>query len=334
MPDLEKGSDAYYEAVAKKFNDVVEKTQPNYTTMQRATILRDPNSLVKTFTMFMTQRLQNFNILYDSTASYQKARADFANNRNGVTKADVEEARNTMIRSVCSQIAQAAVYVGFKLLADGILHNMKKYRDDETGDLTAESISAQLLDNYIDALSGSVLFGSELYGIVKAALGKEKWYGLSVSGVDSVNDLVEDIVALANTTDAEKRKAKLLNVAKSLAQTMGIPLNNGIKIGQAVAQHIEDGVNGQFFSFEAGYERTSKQKKMAAFVAAGGNVKQYNTIVSEADTDGNGNLKQDEIGPYLRNALEKGEITKEQADVIWNAQNWAKSFDDWLSKQQ
>ena len=263
-PTLQKGSDAYYEAVAEKFNAVVEKTQPNYTPMQRAAILREPSNLVKTFTMFMTQRLQNYNILYDAAGSYQKARADFANGRNGVTQADVSEARQNVARAVTSQLAQAAVYVGFKVLADVLLHNMKKYRDDDTGDFTAESVSKAILDAYLEAWMGIGIFGSELYSIIKAATGVSKWYGLSVSGVDSVNDLIENVVKLAQndwTTDSGKENGRktLLKVGTSLAQALGIPLQNGIKLGEAVFNHIMDAVNGEMFSFEAGYERTKKQ---------------------------------------------------------------------------
>ena len=335
MPELEKGTDAYYEAVAKKFNDVVEKTQPNYTTMQRATILREPNALVKTFTMFMTQRLQNFNIVYDSTAAYQKARADFANGKNGVTRADVTEAKQTMVRSICSQFAQAATYVGFKLFADALLHGMKKYRDDETGELTTESISLRLIDNYVDAVTGSFLGGSELYSIFKSMVGWEKWYGLSVNGVDSINDMVEDVVALANTTDPEKRKTKLLNVAKSMSQLLGMPLNNAIKIVQAVEYHIEDIVNGDPWQ-TAGFDATKKQQRMATLKEAGISSRQYDSILAAADTDGSGTYKQDEIGPYLTEALRRGELTSEQAEVVWSAAlpTSKKSYADWLAKQK
>ena len=263
-PALEKGSDAYYEAVAEKFNAVVEKTQPNYTTMQRAAILREPSSLVKTFTMFMTQRLQNFNILYDATASYQKARADLAAGRNGVTKEDVREASQNVTRAVTSQLAQAAVYVSFKVIADMLLHNMKKYRDKDTGDFTAESVSLAILDAYLDAWMGIGIFGSELYSIIKAVTGVSKWYGLSVSGVDSVNDLIESVVDLREVdwiSDEGRSKAygKLIKAGQNIAQVFGIPLANGIKLGQMVYYHIEDAINGEFGSFEAGYERTKAQ---------------------------------------------------------------------------
>ena len=334
-PELEKGTDTYYEAVAKKFNDVVEKTQPNYTIMQRATILREPNALVKTFTMFMTQRLQNFNIVYDSTAAYQKARADFANGKNGVTRADVTEAKQTMVRSICSQFAQAATYVGFKLFADALLHSMKKYRDDETGELTAGSISLRLADQFVDAVSGSFLMGSEMYSVFKSLVGWDKWYGLSVSGVDSINDMVEDVVALANTTDPGKRKTKLLNVAKSLSQLLGLPLNNAIKIVQGIEYHIEDIANGDPWQ-TAGFEPTKKQQRMATLKEAGVSARQYEHILADADTDSSGSYRQDEIGPYLTDAIRRGELTREQAEAVWSAAlpTSKKSYAEWLEKQK
>ena len=266
MPKLEMGSDAYYEAVAEKFNDVIEKTQPNYTTRQRAAILRNPNSLVKTFTMFMTQRLQNFNILYDAAGRYQKARADFANKRNGITEQDVKEARDNVTRAVTSQIAAQAMFVGIKFFADMLLHSMKKYHDEDTGEITPESIGVALLDAFCEALLGSVLFGSELYGIAKALTGSSKWYGLSISGVDTVNDLIESTVNLTSGTydleDEKSRKtlySRVMKLATNGAQALGYPLNNALKLGQAVYYHIIDAANGEFLSYEAGFERTKVQ---------------------------------------------------------------------------
>lgn len=71
-----KGSEAYWEAVNKTYQRVIEETQPNYTTMQRAGIQRNPDQMTKTLTMFTTQRFQNYGILADAVMDYnaQKAR--------------------------------------------------------------------------------------------------------------------------------------------------------------------------------------------------------------------------------------------------------------------
>lgn len=336
-PDLKKGTDAYYQEVAKKFNDVVEKTQPNYTTMQRADVLRSPSDLVKTLTMFMTQRLQNFNIIYDSTAGYQKARADFVSGRNGVTATDVKEAKTQMVQAVTSQLAQAAVFTAFKMFADALLHNMNGYRDDETGDLTPESVAMQLLRNYIDALVGAAIFGSEIYSLIKVFTAGDSWYGLSVNGVDSVNDLVDDTVNLMKTdvdTSTEKGRAKLgnniLKAAQSWAQLLGAPLRNAIKMVSSVRYHIEDIKNGEFLSFEAGYERTKKQiafKENIQPVGISG--KQYEKILKRMNMDKSGSVSQAEAYTYLSEEYAKGKLSKEQVEGIWNAQGWSKAYDEY-----
>ena len=332
-PGLQKGTDAYYEAVAEKFNAIVEKTQPNYTPMQRAAILREPDGLIRTFTMFMTQRLQNFNILYDSACSYQKARADFANNRNGVTKADVAEAKNEMVRAGTSQLAQAAVFTAFKLFADALLHSLNGYRDDDTGELTAESISLQLLDNYMDALAGTFLLGTDLYGIIKAATGFGKWYGLSLSGVDSLDDMLNSLISLVSTdydmtteSGREKFRKKLWKASKDFsAAFFGTPTGNAEKMYNAVRYYTEDIMNGEFGSFNAGYSVTAKQQKVQDAMAGGVTKQQYLDAMREANTDGNGSVTQDELNTYLDAEIKAGRLTEGQADAIWNSQGWKKT---------
>ena len=59
----QEGSEDYWQAVNRMYQKVIEQTQPNYTVMQRAGIQRNPDEFVKTFTMFTTQRFQNYGIL-------------------------------------------------------------------------------------------------------------------------------------------------------------------------------------------------------------------------------------------------------------------------------
>ena len=68
------GSPAYWEAVNRTYQKVIEQTQPNYTVMQRAGIQRNPDGMAKALTMFTTQRFQNYGILADAVGDY-KARS-------------------------------------------------------------------------------------------------------------------------------------------------------------------------------------------------------------------------------------------------------------------
>ena len=88
----EKGSEAYWEAVNKMYQRVIEETQPNYTTMQRAGIQRSDNEFVKTLTMFTTQRFQNYGILADAVGDYKAQKARYAADQSAENKAEVQRA--------------------------------------------------------------------------------------------------------------------------------------------------------------------------------------------------------------------------------------------------
>ena len=249
-PELKRGTAEYNAKVADVYNNVIERTQPNYTTLQRPDILRNPNAIIKSLSMFMTQRLQNFNIVYDAVGTYNRYLNDYKKGLNEVTAEDVKGARTTLVRSVTSQLVAAGTIVGMKLLADVLLHSMNGYRDDDD-ELTAESVSLKLLDNFADTLFGSVLFGSDLYSLVKSKISGSRYYGISLSGVDSFVDAVTSIVNLRSTLDSVNK------AATSVCQLFGIPLNNAEKIGKAIYYWVSDISGGE--AFESGVNRTNKQ---------------------------------------------------------------------------
>ena len=69
------------------YQRVIEETQPNYTTMQRAGIQRSDNEFVKTLTMFTTQRFQNYGILADAVGDYKAQKARYAADQSAENKA-------------------------------------------------------------------------------------------------------------------------------------------------------------------------------------------------------------------------------------------------------
>ena len=224
------------------------------------------------------------------------------------------------------------MFTAFKFFADALLHSLNGYRDDDTGELTKESVSLKLLDNYMDAFIGTFLLGSELYGIIKGATGFSKWYGLSLSGVDSLNDMIDSLVALSSTdydlkTEAGRDKfyKKLWKAAKDFSTALGVPSTNIEKVYNAIRYHAEDIVNGEFGSYNAGYTVTSKQQKVRNAVAGGVTKRQYLDAMDEANTDGGSSVTQDELYPYLAAEVEAGSLTEEQADAIWDAQGWKKT---------
>jgi hypothetical protein len=267
--DLKKGSDEYMMKVAEVYNRVLEKTQPDYTTMQRPDILRNPNAIVKQLTMFMTQRLQNMNILYDAAATYSHYVRDLDKGRNGVTAADVKQAKTRLIWAVSSQVAASATIVIFKALADALMHSMDAYRDDDD-ELTAESVSKTMLTNFAETISGNILWGSEAFSWLKSALTGERYYGVSLNGVDTFTDMLSDgnkLIQKLVKGDLKDAGAPAWKLTKAVAQFFGASLGNAEKFVKMIANNIEDAKNGDWGTFEAGVDRTRTQNTHLLFDA-------------------------------------------------------------------
>lgn len=315
-PSLKKGTDEYYRKVAEVFNDVVEKTQPNYTTMQRPDILRNPNALVRQLTMFLTQRLQNFNILYDSAATYTRAKADLKAGRNGVTQADVQEAGRSVRRAAVSQVVAAATIAAFKFLADAILHSMNAYRDDDK-ELTTESVSMELLDMFIDSLAGNVLGGSEVYDLIESRLFGKTYYGIEVSGLSTVTDVIESVNKTLDAALADGASLSTVwsrgghKLAQNIGSLFGIPYSNAEKIVKGLYWHTQDLVNGEFLSYEAGVDRTTAQQAHRLYRAYTSS--NFGTAKRIREEVGDDEKLDAALVSFIKKQFAEGEITQKQA---------------------
>jgi hypothetical protein len=70
-----KNGDEFYQAVAKRVEEVVHKTQPNYHTLFTSAIGSTDSTFMRLATMFSTQRNQNYQILMEGIASGDATKA-------------------------------------------------------------------------------------------------------------------------------------------------------------------------------------------------------------------------------------------------------------------
>ena len=321
-----KGSEAYWEAVNKMYQRVIEETQPNYTTMQRAGIQRNPDQMTKTLTMFTTQRFQNYGIMADAVMDYnvQKARDKAAHSSE--TAAEVKRAGKNLNRAIVSQITQTAVFALMKLGADFLLHRWDR-EQDENGDVTAASVSKRFLNLYTESFAGNFLYGSELYSAVGNAVNGTDYDVVSATNISAVNDLFAAVTKFSSlvrqdTGDMTKEQLeayhqKLREAGVNLMQygfeIAGVPMGNARKMLDAFDAYVEDArgiANGSGFSFSS--TPTS---------ATGQYDRLYNAI-AEGDTDNASGamakleaMGKDEktIASQLKNRLKKYSPEVEQA---------------------
>ena len=263
----EKGSEAYWEAVNKMYQRVIEETQPNYTTMQRAGIQRSDNEFVKTLTMFTTQRFQNYGILADAVGDYKAQKARYAADQSAENKAEVQRAGQGLRRAAASQVVQTAVFALMKIGADFLLHRWDK-EQDENGDITAASVGKRFFDLYTESAAGNFLYGAEIYSVISNAASGADYDVVSATNISAVNDLFAAFTKTAKLlrTDTGEmseeelaahhqklNKAVLKDIQCGL-ELYGVPAANIRKVMQAFEGYWEDAQaigRGEGFSFSS-----------------------------------------------------------------------------------
>ena len=263
----EKGSEAYWEAVNKMYQRVIEETQPNYTTMQRAGIQRSDNEFVKTLTMFTTQRFQNYGILADAVGDYKAQKARYAADQSAENKAEVQRAGQSLRRAAASQVVQTAVFALMKIGADFLLHRWDK-EQDENGDITAASVGKRFFDLYTESAAGNFLYGSEIYSALTNARDGKDYDVVSATNISAVNDLFAAFtktVKLLRTDTGEMSEKELTAHHQKLNKAVlkdiqcglelyGVPAANIRKVMQAFEGYWEDAQSigrGEGFSFNS-----------------------------------------------------------------------------------
>lgn len=263
----EKGSEAYWEAVNKMYQRVIEETQPNYTTMQRAGIQRSDNEFVKTLTMFTTQRFQNYGILADAVGDYKAQKARYAADQSAENKAEVQRAGQSLRRAAASQVVQTTVFALMKIGADFLLHRWDK-EQDENGDITAASVGKRFFDLYTESAAGNFLYGSEIYSALTNARDGKDYDVVSATNISAVNDLFAAFtktVKLLRTDTGEMSEEELAAHHQKLNKAVlkdiqcglelyGVPAANIRKVMQAFEGYWEDAQaigRGEGFSFNS-----------------------------------------------------------------------------------
>ena len=246
----EDGSKAYQNAVVSKFQRVVERTQPNYTAMQRTGIQRSKNQMLKTISMFSTQRQQNAQIVVSAVEDLAAQAERYRTDGSAENKAELKKALQRTMDMASSQIVQTAVIAGLGLAVKFVLHKWGDLQD-ENGDMTLWSVGSNFLYQFFNSGVSNYTGGSELWTARKIILsGKSfgSYDSISMTGFSAVNDVVKTISKLNGLLDkdtgemtekelddyADSVKWAWADTAGQLMMLVGVPYNNGKKYVQAV----------------------------------------------------------------------------------------------------
>ena len=327
----ETGSPAYWEAVNRTYQKVIEQTQPNYTVMQRAGIQRNPDEMVKTFTMFTTQRFQNAGILIDAVGDWKAQAARYKADASDANKAELQRATKQRDRAILSQAAQVAVFAVMKIGADFLLHRWDR-EQDENGDVTLKSMVSRFFSLSTESTMGNFLWGSELYSLIDNAIQGKDYDVISATNISAVNDMASDVVKFTaelkkdtsemDEAELEKHHKKLMEKGMALIENgfeiVGVPYGNGRKMVDAVRGYWDDAQNvaqGGKFSFNSLPESATGQYDRLYNAYASGDADEAQAAVEKLVAMG----KEDEIYKQLKTRLVKYDKKVEAAAKARNA---------------
>lgn len=322
-------TDEYKEALVDTYEKVIKNTQPMYSTVHRPAVLRSHNELMRTLVMFKTQSFQNFGIMFEATGNYRAKAKAYYSSKTEANKIALDKAKKQFVRAISSQIVAGMTLSAMALLYNAIIHRLDRYKDDE-GELTWLSILSTFSSDFMETMSGCVLWGSEAYevisNIIKVSNGGTVYNSdiVDLGVFNTINDLQDAIIGILRTCfvdefDGDKFVKYSYKIASCAAKALGIPLDNAKNIIMGGVNLVKDCVdNGSLFAFKAGSNislSTSDYAEHLYEYLVNNDKEGYTKLYNKAMADG---IDSKKIQTALKEQLVGNEFVQKAAVALHN----------------
>ena len=283
-PELERGSEEFYQAVGRRFSEIVDKTQVADSVLHRTQIMRSKNGLTKMGTAFLAEPMKSYNMLYRA----------YLDNVTGTPGA-----KKIMVRTSSAYVASAFLTAAAASAIDAL-------RDEEKETSWKERYKGHFWGNFIDGVN-----------ILNAVPYVKDVISLATSGFDIKRTDVQGWAELFKATekmkkyiegDSEYTPAYLtVEMAKSLSTLSGIPVKNIMRDAKAIIEEVCNAVGG-----EDNYRWTKKTYA----IGAEDNLKMYVEMMMEAEDTGNGPLAKEIKKDLLNAGIPEEKISEKESSII------------------
>lgn len=336
---------------AELFDEVIYATQVMDSTLTRSELMRSASSYDKMFTAFMAEPTVSYNLLLDA---YSKYSLDVR--KNGKANA-LGRNSGTIMKAFAVYAASSAFSAIVESFADAI-------RDDDDEEFYEKFLQAFLGegDNAIERFYDGNL-GSDLSFVGKIPFAKDiistiQGYGgtsnMSSEGIQTIVEAVkiwEETIKLktGKLDDATKTTyygkmtgwGKVYKTLQGLSQLSGIPASAALRdvfaIWNNFAEYALEEPGWKITTYDADKLSGSSPSTYKEYIQPTGmSEREYTTMLDSADAagDGNGSVKQDELGYYLMAAEKSGELSSAQIYAIWASKEYKTSYQDWKAKHK
>lgn len=206
-PELADGSEAFYKAVAQRFNGVIDRTQVVDGILQRSQIMRSSNGAVKMATSFMSE----------PTKVYNMFASDLHEARTAQNPQARKAAKAKLARTSAALLASFAANAAAQALVDGL-------RDDDRERDYWEKFLTAYTENGLDALNPA-----SYIPIARDILSIYQGYGVERMDMSAFDALIKAAINAGKAIEGGGRKSvqnAVLELVNSGARVFGIPAAN------------------------------------------------------------------------------------------------------------
>ncbi len=307
--ELEVGSDAYYETVAKRFTEIVDHTQVVDGILQRSQIMRSPDALTKMATSFMGEPTKQYNMAV--SAAYD------AKNSKG-------EAQKKAVARLGRTAASLAVAGIINACAQSIIDAM---RDDDKEKYYWEKWLAALIgdgeetsfakSNVADTINplNYVPFAKDIMSIMQGYDVKRMDAEAITKTFNAVTNMYKAVTGTGKYTVAEA-SAQLF---AEIGRLYGLPVANVKRDIKSLVMLVAIGTDSYLMQYrmekamlDINYAGNSKNFMDILFNAYNNDREAYEYIYSDMITNG---ISADKIKLAMETRLKKAEGVKEASEL-------------------
>lgn len=244
--DLKKGTDAFYREVARQFEKCIDETQPNNMITSKPQYLRNKALRLLSLNAFRSQNMAIGNTMLDSFLEMKARMNDYKNNSTVEAKKARKEAILKFVSCCAGAFCSNLLLGALSLLSSICLYHRWDDLFDDEGNISGQKIALNYLDEVLNGIFGSFAMGDYLYSAVSSAIDIGKtYYGLQAMSVDSINDMVKDLIS-----------GKALDALKTLIDCLGYPGTNFARFGSSIYAYSKDLTNGRIITDNKGNVNT------------------------------------------------------------------------------
>lgn len=215
-PELERGSEEYYQQVGARMSEIIDRTQVVDSVFHRSQMMRSKNAMDQMLTNFMSEPTKTYNLL-------MCAISDYADNRKN------KAARNRVARAFLVYASTGLLTAAAAALVDAI-------RDDDADKEWAEK--------YLDALGSNTADNLNPMGLlpgVKDVLSLLEGYEPSRLDQQSIQKIIwaaQEVDKYIRGESKQNLYGVSYKVMQAVSSVLGIPLSNLMRDGNAIYQTV------------------------------------------------------------------------------------------------